>query len=52
MLGCYTHDRKRASGASDGSAGKLTWADRSGTGMTVDRLDAADATIFDRRSPP
>ena len=39
LLGYYTPDGKRASGASDGSAGKLIYAGRVGTGMPVAELD-------------
>jgi ATP-dependent DNA ligase len=38
-LGYYTPDGKRASGASDGSAGKLIYAGRVGTGMSVVELE-------------
>jgi ATP-dependent DNA ligase len=39
LLGYYTPDGKRASGASDGSAGKLIYAGRVGTGMSVAELE-------------
>ena len=39
LLGYYTPDGKRASGASDGSAGKLIYAGRAGTGMPDAELE-------------
>jgi len=39
LLGYYTPDGKRARGASDGSAGKLIYAGRVGTGMPVAELE-------------
>jgi DNA ligase D-like protein (predicted ligase) len=39
LLGYYTPDGERASGASDGSAGKLIYAGRAGTGMPVAELE-------------
>jgi DNA ligase D-like protein (predicted ligase) len=39
LLGYYAPDGKRASGASDGSAGKLIYAGRVGTGMSVAELE-------------
>jgi DNA ligase D-like protein (predicted ligase) len=39
LLGYYTPDGKRASGASDGSAGKLIYTGRVGTGMPVTELE-------------
>src|ERR1700680_4642967 len=39
LLGYYTPDGKRASGASDGSAAKLIYAGRAGTGMSEAELE-------------
>jgi bifunctional non-homologous end joining protein LigD len=39
LLGYYTRDGKRASGASDGSTHKLSYAGRVGTGMSVAELE-------------
>jgi DNA ligase D-like protein (predicted ligase) len=39
LLGYYTPDGKHASGASDGSAGKLIYAGRAGTGMPDAELE-------------